>query len=67
MNKRQRIRDDEWERIKEMLPGKPSDPGRTARDNRGFIDEVMWIGRTGSPWRDLPPERGKWRQFINDL
>ncbi len=40
--------------------GKPSDPGRSGTDNRRFVEAVLWIARTGSPWRDLPPEFGKW-------
>ncbi len=38
----------------------PSDPGRSAKDNRLFVDAVLRIARTGSPWRDLPAEFGKW-------
>ena len=60
MLERHRLRDDQWEKIKDSLPGKEGDRGRTAEDNRKFIEAVMWIGRTGSPWRDLPEERGKW-------
>jgi len=58
MQDRHTLRNDQWERIKDALPGKKSDPGRTAGNNRKFIEAVMWIGRTGAPWRDLPPERG---------
>jgi putative transposase len=57
---RQLLRNDQWERIKELLPGKAGDPGTTAKDNRLFIEAVLWIGRTGSPWRDLPPVLGNW-------
>lgn len=56
------LRDDQWERIEPRLPGKPSDPGRTARDNRRFVEAVLWIMRTGSPWRDLPQELGHWHR-----
>jgi len=57
---RHTLRDDQWERIKDALPGKAGDPGRTAPDNRKFIEAVIWIGKTGAPWRDLPPEKGNW-------
>jgi transposase len=40
--------------------GKPSDPGRHGSDNRLFVEAVLWIVRTGSPWRDLPKVFGKW-------
>ena len=42
------------------LPGKKSDPGRSGDDNRRFVEAVLWIARTGSPWRDLPAEFGGW-------
>ena len=49
---RKRLRDDQWERIEHLLPGKAADPGATAKDNRLFLEAVLWIARTGSPWRD---------------
>ena len=54
------LRDDQWQRLEPMLPGKAGDPGRAGEDNRQFIEAVLWIARTGSPWRDLPPEFGLW-------
>lgn len=54
------LRDDQWDRIKDLLPGKASDRGVTAKDNRLFLEAVLWIARTGAPWRDLPPELGNW-------
>lgn len=57
---RKRLRNDQWERIKELLPGKPGDKGVTAADNRLFLEAVLWLLRTGAPWRDLPPEFGRW-------
>jgi transposase len=54
------LRDDQWERIAPELPGKAGDPGATARDNRMFVEAVLWIARTGAPWRDLPEEFGNW-------
>ena len=54
------LRDDQWERIAGQLPGKPGDRGRSAENNREFVEAVLWVARTGSPWRDLPPEFGNW-------
>lgn len=54
------LRDDQFERIAALLPGKAGDPGRTAADNRLFVEAVLWIARTGSPWRDLPARFGPW-------
>lgn len=56
------LRDDQWERIAPLLPGKTSDCGVTAKDNRRFLEGVLWIARTGSPWRDLPSEYGHWHR-----
>ena len=57
---RKMSRDDQWERVEELSPGKASDSGRTAKDNRGLVE-----AGTGSPWRDLPPEFGHWhRTFV---
>lgn len=57
---RKMLRDDQWARIEHLLPGKASDPGCTAKDTRLFVEAVLWVLRTGSPWRDLPREFGKW-------
>ena len=57
---RHAIRDEDWERIKDLLPGRAGQPGVTARDNRLFIDAVLWIAKTGAPWRDLPERFGHW-------
>jgi transposase len=60
MLRRHAISDERWERIKELLPGKEGDPGVTAADNRLFVDAVLWIAKTGAPWRDLPERFGPW-------
>jgi putative transposase len=52
--------DERWARIEGQLPGKKGDPGCTASDNRLFVESVLWVARTGSPWRDLPGEFGNW-------
>jgi transposase len=58
--RRHEIKDEDWERIKDMLPGQLGDPGVTAKDNRLFINAVLWIGKTGAPWRDLPERFDRW-------
>src|SRR5262249_47201566 len=57
---RHAIRDEDFDRIKALLPGRAGQPGVTARDNRLFIDAVLWIAKTGAPWRDLPERLGNW-------
>ena len=49
-----------WHRLEPHLPGKVSDAGATAKDNRMFLEAVFWRVRTGAPWRDLPPAFGHW-------
>ena len=53
-----------WEKIAPLLPGKPSDPGATAKDNRLFLEAVLWRVRTGVPWRDLPSDFGNWNSVF---
>lgn len=54
------LRDDQWERIATLVHGKAGDRGRHGRNNRLFVEAVLWIARTGSPWCDLPLEFGPW-------
>ena len=60
MRHRHAISDDDWARIKDLLPGQPGQHGKVAKDNRLFLDAVLWIARTGAPWRDLPERFGNW-------
>ncbi|MCM2481864.1 IS5 family transposase [Burkholderia glumae] len=57
---RRMLRNDQYERIAMLLPGKIGDRSRPATNNREFVEAVLWIARTGSPWRDLPEEFGPW-------
>ncbi len=54
------LQDHQWNFIKDLPPGKTSDCGVTGKDNRLFLEAVLWIARTGAPWRDLPEHFGKW-------
>ena len=58
MMRRFRLRDDQWERIKDLLPGREGSVGVTAADNRLFVEAVLYRYRTGMPWRDLPERFG---------
>jgi transposase len=60
MHHRHAITDEQWDPIKDLLPGREGQPGVTAKDNRLFIDAVLWIAKTGAPWRDLPERFGNW-------
>lgn len=57
---RSALSNEQWERVAPLLPGKVGDPGRSGEDNRRFLEAVLWIARTGAPWRDLPDGFGKW-------
>jgi transposase len=54
------LTDERWALIASHVPGKAGDPGCRGRDNRLFIEAVLWLARTGKPWRALPPCFGKW-------
>jgi len=58
------LRDDQWERIAPLVPGKVGDPGRSGADNRLFVEAVLWIVRVGAPWRDLPKSFGNWNSVF---
>ena len=60
MHHRHALSDADWERIKDLLPGRPGQLGGVARDNRRFLDAVLWVARTGAPWADLPERLGHW-------
>src|SRR5450756_2920508 len=55
------LRDDQWERVKDFLPGREGHVGGNAADNRLFVEAVLYRYRTGIPWRDLPTRFGDWK------
>jgi transposase len=57
---RHAISDANWDRIKHLLPGQRGQHGGVARDNRLFLDAVLYVARTGIPWEDLPARFGNW-------
>jgi len=58
------LTDAQWIRMAELIPGKVCDPGRSGTDNRRFVEAVLWIVRTSSPWRDLPATFGHWNSVF---
>jgi len=58
------LTDAQWAKMEPHCLGKPTDPGRSGGDNRCFVEAVLWIVRTGSPWRDLPAFFGNWNSVF---
>ena len=58
------LNDVAWERVAPLIIGRPDQKGSTGRDNRMFVEGVLWIVRTGSPWRDLPEPFGEWNSVF---
>ena len=56
-----RLGEDQWERIKSLLPGSKGQVGRPAADNRLFVEAVLYRYRVGLPWRELPKGYGDWK------
>ena len=67
MRRRHELTDAQWNQIQDLLPGKEGDPGRTAADNRLFVNAVLYVLKTGIPWEDVPARYGKsntvWKRF----
>jgi transposase len=58
------LSDQHWDRISGLIIGRPDQRGSTGRDNRMFVEGVLWVVRTGSPWRDLPEAFGEWNSVF---
>jgi transposase len=61
--KRYELSDDQWDKIKKFLPGRKETCGVTAKDNRQFVNGVLWVLRSGARWSDLPPRFGNWKSI----
>jgi transposase len=56
------LTDKEWARLEPLLPPQqPQEPGGQYRDHRQVINGILWVLRTGAPWRDLPERYGPWQ------
>lgn len=66
MLRRYELTDQEWERIAPLLPPeKTGKPGRPAKENRQMLNAMVWIARSGAPWRDLPERYGPWKSVYS--
>ena len=61
MTRRYALTDSQWEQIKDLLPGRPGHVGAPAKNNRLFVDAVLFRYRAGISWRDLPERFGDFR------
>ena len=62
---RYELTNSEWRRIRDLLPPEHAKEGKRGRpakyDNRCIMNGILWIARTGAPWRTLPEQYGKWQ------
>lgn len=61
MSRLLRLRDDQWQRIEPLLPPQHKTGGRPAKPHRTVVEAMIWVVRTGAPWRDLPRAYGPWQ------
>jgi putative transposase len=62
--RRYELTDGQWQQIEHLLPGREGSPGAHAEDNRLFVNAIIWVARTGAPWRDLPERFGNWNSVF---
>jgi transposase len=58
--RRGELSDKQWERLRPLLPPQKPNTGRPNLEHRQIINGILWVLRTGAPWRDLPERYGKW-------
>lgn len=63
MRRRHELSDDHWALIEPYLPGREGTRGPTAKDNRLFVNAVLYVAKTGIAWRDLPERFGNWNSI----
>ncbi|MCP5093910.1 MAG: IS5 family transposase [Gammaproteobacteria bacterium] len=61
--RRHELTDEQWKRVRSLLPKRRGAPSK--KGERNFINGVLWIAKTGAPWRDLPGRFGKWKTIFN--
>lgn len=61
MRRRHELTDEQWNKIEPLLPPQQPETGRPRKNHRRIINGILWILRTGAPWRDLPERYGPWQ------
>lgn len=61
--RRHELTDEQWEKVAALISGGRGRP--SARGDRNFVNGVVWIAKTGAPWRDLPERFGSWKTIFN--
>jgi transposase len=59
------LTNEQWTRLQPLLPAQKPRTGRPAHDHRRIVNGILWIDRTGAPWRDLPERYGPWQTVAN--
>ncbi len=59
--RRHELSDEQWDRLAPLLPAQRPRTGRPAKDHRTVLNGILWVLRTGAPWRDLPERYGAWQ------
>ena len=59
------LKDKDWARLSDLLPSQKGKQGRPRKNDRLVIEGILWILRTGAPWRDMPKEFGPWTTIAN--
>lgn len=59
--KRHELSDEQWEQLVPLLPAEKPRTGRPNLDHRMVVNGILWVLKTGAPWRDLPERYGKWQ------
>lgn len=59
------LTNEQWERLAPLLPPQKSQTGRPSKDHRTMVNGILWILRTGAPWRDLPERYGSWNSVYS--
>ena len=55
-----RLTDEQWALVRSLLPPQRGSIGRPPNDHRKVLGGILWVARTGSSWREMPEEYGKW-------